>query len=186
MKLLSSLALFAASSLAFAQSGGIGAITVSPMPAKAGEELKITIAADGEAPTFCGMVVHFDDATESRQIKIASGGDKFPVTIAKTFAKPGTYIIRAEGKKITSHFPCVGRTDYKLVVEPGAAPMAAAAPTCPDGWKLAGKPGKAGDYTCRAGKGAAKPAGPLACGEGLEYFANDKAKQVGCRKAKRK
>lgn len=191
MKSLCSLALIAASSFAFAQSGGIGAVSVSPNPAKAGEEVKITIAASGEAPTFCGMVVHFDDATESRNIKIDSSEAKFPVTISKTFAKPGTYIIRAEGRKITSHFPCTGRTDFKLIVEgksmPAAAPKAAPMQVaeCPEGWKMVGKPGKAGNFTCKAGKGAMKPAAALACGAGLEYFANDKAKQLGCRKAKR-
>lgn len=192
MKSLCSLALITASSFAFAQSGGIGAVSVSPNPAKAGEEVKITIAAEGEAPTFCGMVVHFDDATESRNIKIDTSDAKFPVTFGKTFAKPGTYIIRAEGKKITSHFPCSGRTDFKLVVEgkpmPAVAPKAApgqAVAACPEGWKMAGKPGKAGNFTCKAGKGAMKPADALACGAGLEYFTNDRAKQLGCRKAKR-
>jgi hypothetical protein len=178
------LALGFASTLAFAQQGSIGAVKIDPNPAKAGQEVKITISADGETPTFCGMVVHFDDGTESRNIKIDGNEGKFPYSFGKTFAKAGSYSIKAEGKKITTHFPCVGAATTKLVVE--GAPVAAqpAAAACPDGYKMSGKKGKAGDFSCKGGKGVAAPAKPLACGEGLEYFANDKAKQVGCRKLK--
>jgi hypothetical protein len=172
-----------ASSLALAQQGGIGAIKFDPATVRAGQEVKITIAAEGEAPGFCGMVVHFDDGSESRNVKIDGKEGKFPVTIAKTYAKAGTYNVKAEGKKITTHFPCIGSSTAKLVVE--AAPAtAAAAPACPEGYKMIGKPGKAGDFSCKGGKGAMAPAKPMACAGGLEYFANDKARQVGCRKMK--
>ena len=179
------LALGFVSTLAFAQQGGISAVKIEPNPAKAGQEVKITISAEGEAPAFCGMVVHFDDGTESRNVKIDGNEAKFPYTFAKTFAKAGSYSIKAEGKKVTSHFPCVGTATSKLVVEAvPAAAQPAATVTCPEGYKMAGKKGKAGDFSCKGGKGSAAPAKPLACGDGLEYFANDKAKQVGCRKPK--
>lgn len=186
MKTPLSLAFAMASTLAFAQQSGIGAIKVDPNPVRAGHEVKITISAEGEAPAYCGMVVHFDDGSESRQVKIDGKEGKFPVTIAKTYAKAGTYSIKAEGKKITTHFPCVGVATAKLTVEADPAAAKPAAATCPEGYKMAGKAGKAGDYTCKGGKGAAAPAKPLACGDGLEYFANEKSKQVGCRKAKGK
>lgn len=186
MKFQMSLVLTLASTLAFAQQGGIGAVKVEPSPARAGQEVKITISAEGEAPTFCGMVVHFDDGGESRNIKIASGESAFPVSISKTYAKPGTYSIKAEGKKITTHFPCVGTATAKLVVEGAPAPATAKPATgvaiCPDGYKMTGKMGKMGDFACKGGKGAAMPAKAMACGEGLESFANEKARQVGCRK----
>jgi hypothetical protein len=51
---------------------------------------------------------------------------------------------------------------------------------------MSGKAGKAGDFSCKGGKGAVAPAQPLTCGDGLEYFSNDKSKQLGCRKAKGK
>ena len=189
MKYQLSFVLSLVSTLAFAQQGSIGAVKIDPNPARAGQEVKITISADGEAPAFCGMVVHFDDGSESRNVKIDGNETKFPVTIAKTYAKAGSYSIKAEGRKITTHFPCVGATATVLKVEaaPAAAPVAAA-PTaaCPDGYKLVGKQGKAGDFSCKGGKGVASPAKPLSCAEGLEYFANDKAMQLGCRKAKAK
>lgn len=186
MKAKLSLVLSLMSALAFAQQSGIGSVTVAPNPAQAGQEVKITIAAEGEAPAFCGMVVHFDDASESRNVKIDGKEGKFPVTITKTFAKAGSYIIKAEGKKITSHFPCVGAATFKLVVQapPAAAQPAAAAHACPEGYKMIAKAGKAGDFSCKAGKGARAPAAPLACGAGLEYFADEKTRQIGCRKIK--
>ena len=186
MKYALSLVLTMVSSLAFAQQGSIGAVKVDPSPARAGQEVKITISADGEAPGFCGMVVHFDDGSESRDVKIDGKEVKFPVTISKTYAKAGTYSITADGKKVTTQFPCQGKATTKLVVEAptAAAQPASAASACPDGYKMAGKKGKAGDFTCKGGKGAAAPAMALVCADGLEYFANDKTKQLGCRKPK--
>lgn len=176
-----------ASTLAFGQQGGIGAVKLDPNPVRAGQEVKITISAEGEAPAFCGMIVHFDDNTDSRNVKIDGNEAKFPVTISKTFAKPGTYNIKAQGKTVTTHLPCPGTATAKLVVE--ASPTAtqpAKAAACPDGYKMIGKTGKAGDFSCKGGKGATAPAKALVCADGLEYFANDKAKQVGCRKPKAK
>jgi hypothetical protein len=181
------LALGLASTLAFAQQGSIGEVKLAPNPARAGQEVKITISAEGETPTFCGMVVHFGDGSESRNVKIDSNEAKFPFTFTRTFAKAGTYSIKAEGRKVTTHFPCIGTATANLVVEAAPAPVAAqpaVAAACPDGYKMSGKKGKAGDFSCKGGKGVAAPAKPLACGEGLEYFANDKARQLGCRKVK--
>ena len=183
MKYATGIVLAFASTLAFAQSGGIGAIKVEPSPVRAGQEVKITISAEGEAPAFCGMEVDFGDGSESRNIKIGSDHNQFPVTITKTYAKAGSYRIKAEGKKITTHFKCLGKAKVGLVVEadPAAKPVA---PACPEGYKMTGKAGKAGDFTCKGGKGAKPPAKPLACADGLEYFANDKSQQLGCRKMK--
>ncbi len=182
MKYALGFALAFASPLAFAQQGGIGAIKVEPSPARAGQEVKITISAEGDAPTFCGMEVNFGDGSAKRKVKIGSDNNKFPVTIAKTYDKPGTYTIKADGQKITTHLKCLGKTTTQLVVE--APPAAAkATPSCPEGYKMTGA-GKAGDFTCKGGKGAMAPAKPLACAEGLEYFANAKSQQLGCRKMK--
>jgi len=187
MKLPLTLVLTFASVLAFAQQSGIGTVTVQPNPARAGQEVKITVTAASESPGLCGMVVHFDDGSESRNIKIDGQAGKFPVSFAKTYAKPGSYSIKAEGKKITTHLPCTGVATVKLVVEAAPAQARSAAPAtamCPDGYKLIGKAGKAGDFSCKGGKNAMAPAKALVCAEGLVYFANDKAKQLGCRKPK--
>lgn len=173
-----------ASTFAFAEQGGIGAIKVEPSHARAGQEVKITISAEGDAPTFCGMEVHFGDGSDSRNVKIDGKTNKFPVTIAKTYDKPGTYSIKAEGKRITTHLKCSGKAKASLVVEAPPAAAKAAAAECPQGYKMTGKVGQAGDFTCKGSKGAKAPAKPLACADGLEYFTNDKSQQLGCRKMK--
>lgn len=184
MKPALGVALVVASTLAFAQQGGIGSIKIEPSPARAGQEVKVTISADGEAPAFCGMEVHFGDGSEPRNVKIDGKTHKFPVTLTKTYDKPGTYGLKAEGKKVTTHLKCMGKAKATLVVEAPPAAAKPAAAECPEGYKMTGKAGKAGDFSCKGGKGATAPAKPLACGEGLEYFVNDKSKQLGCRKAK--
>jgi hypothetical protein len=184
MKYALGFALAFVSTLAFAEQGGIGAIKVEPSPARAGQEVRITISAEGDAPTFCGMEVNFGDGSAKRKVKIGSDNNKFPVTLTKTYDKPGTYTIKADGQKITTHLKCLGKTTTQLVVEapPGAAKAATA--ECPQGYKMTGKVGQAGDFTCKGSKGAKAPAKPLACADGLEYFTNDKSQQLGCRKMK--
>lgn len=181
MKIGMSLLLVMASTLSFAQQGGIGALKIEPASARAGQEVKITVSADGEAPSYCGMVVHFGDGSESRNFKIDGNEAKFPVSFSRTFAKPGTFTVKAEGMKVTTHFPCMGKATASVVVEAAAE---AAKPACPQGYKMIGKAGKAGDFSCKGAKGAAAPAKTMACADGLEYFANDKTAQLGCRKPK--
>lgn len=180
--LAAAVALACASSAHAQQSSGIGTITVSPSPAKVGEPVTVTVNADGDAPGFCGLNIEFGDA-EGRDLKVGSGDDavKFPVVQTKTYKSPGTFTIVAKGKKVTSHFPCQGKSEAKIVVEAGAAAAAGAA--CPEGYKLQGKMGKAGDFSCKAGKGAKAPEKVMACKDGLEYFQTKTA--VGCRKAKK-
>lgn len=190
------LGLFATTVLA-QQSGPLSSLAFDPPVAKVGQEVKITVGVDGEPPAMCGLVVHFDDGTESRQFKI-SGDNKFPYTFGKVFAKPGSFSIKAEGRKIANHYPCVGAAEKRLTVEappPAAAPAGMAgmtgmsgaaarpaAPACPAGYALKGKAGKAGDFTCTAGKEAKKPEKVLDCGDKLEYFQTRTT--LGCRKPK--
>jgi hypothetical protein len=163
------------------QSGGIGSVTVSPSPAKVGQPVTITVNAEGDAPKFCGLTIEFGDS-EARDLKVGSnqGTVQFPVIQTKTFNRPGTFNIVAKGKKVTTHLPCQGKAETKIVIE-GAAPAVAAA-TCPNGYKLQGKLGKAGDFSCKAGKGAKAPERTLSCKDGLEYFQTKS--NLGCRKVK--
>lgn len=179
--LASAVAVFFASGAHAQQSSGIGTITVTPSPARVGEPVTVTINADGDAPGFCGLNIEFGDA-EGRDLKVGSGDDavKFPVVQTKTYKSPGTFTIAAKGKKVTSHFPCQGKAEARIVVEAGAAAPAGA---CPSGYKLQGKVSKAGDFNCKAGKGAKAPEHPLTCADGLAYFQSKTA--VGCRKAKK-
>ena len=136
MKYALGFALAFASTLALAQQGSIGAIKVEPSPARAGQKVKITISAEGDAPTFCRMEVNFGDGSAKRKVKIGSDNNKFPVTLTKTYDKPGTYTVKADGQKITTHLKCPGKTTTQLVVE---APRGA-----PQGRRACGPPGRRG------------------------------------------
>lgn len=172
------LALMLTSSSVLATPGGIGTITAIPGPAKAGQVVTVTVTAEGEAPALCGLGIDYGDGN-SDNIKINGKPHKFPLTLTHTYAKAGNYTIKAEGKKVTTHFPCLGSASAALVVE-GAGTATASA--CPEGYKAEGKPAKSGAFTCKAGKGAKAPEKVLDCGDDLEYF-QTKSK-LGCRKAK--
>lgn len=180
--------LLVATGSAFAVQGGIDAIKAEPNPAKVGQPVKITVTGDSSESTLCGLLTIFGDGKDER----ASVGGKdgpFPKTATYTYAKPGTYTVKAEGRKVGMSFGCPGTAETKLVVEaaPAAAPVkgaAAAGPACPEGYKLKGKAGKKGDFTCAAGKGAKKPEKVMDCADGLEYFQTKTT--LGCRKAGKK
>jgi hypothetical protein len=176
-------------SLAFsaAHADGISSVTIFPTTAKAGQEVKITVAAEGDGTQFCGLRIEFGDG-ENSDIKIASSEKQFPVTVGKTYAKPGTYTVKARGKTVTTHARCPGSAEATIAVAAAASgtvpsrAVTTTGPTCPEGYALQGKPGKAGDFTCKAGKGAKKPEKVMDCGDKLEYFQTKSA--LGCRQVK--
>lgn len=166
-----------------AQQSGIGSVKIEPAVAKAGQEVKITVAADGEAPQFCGLRIEYGDSS-SDDYKIDQSNKQFPVVVSHTYAKPGSYVVKARGKTVTTHMRCQGEAEAKITVEGAAAvPAAAAGPVCPAGYAMKGKAGKAGDFTCAAGKDAKKPEKVMDCADGLEYFQTKTS--LGCRKAKK-
>lgn len=173
------LAVLLSLALGSAHADGIGSITVSPATAKAGQEVRITVTAEGDGTQFCGLRIEFGDG-ENSDIKISSSEKQFPVTVGKTYAKPGSYLIKARGKTVTTHARCPGSAEATVTVA-GAA-SAAAGPTCPEGYTLQDKAGKAGNFTCTAGKGAKKPEKVMDCGDSLEYFQTKAT--LGCRQVK--
>lgn len=108
-----------AAPVAFAQQGGIGAVKVEPATAKVGQPVSITVSAEGDAPTFCGLRVEYGDG-QSDEIKIASSEKQFPVALSRTYNKPGNYKVKAFGVKVTTHFPCMGTAEADFVVEAAA------------------------------------------------------------------
>lgn len=179
--------LFSVTGSAFAVQGGIEGISASPNPAKVGQPVKITVTGDTSESTLCGLLTIFGDGKDERS-SVGGKDGPFPKTATYTYAKPGTYIVKAEGRKVGMSFGCPGTAEAKLVVE--AAPVAAAAPAkpsgpaCPEGYNMKGKVGKAGDFTCTAGKGAKKPEKVMDCADGLEYFQTKTT--LGCRKTGKK
>jgi hypothetical protein len=163
-------------------------ISATPSPAKVGQPVKITVAGDTDPAIYCGLKINFGDGKDQRTV-VGEKEGPFPKSATYTYAKPGTYTIRADGVKVDGRFGCTGKVMAQLVVEaaPAAAPAAkgakaAAAPACPEGYKLKAKAGKAGDFTCTAGKGAKKPDKVMDCGDKLEYFQTRTS--LGCRKLK--
>jgi hypothetical protein len=178
--------LLAFTGTAFAADHMLG-IAAEPNPAKVGQAVKITVTGDTDPSVYCGMKINFGDGKDER--KVVGEKEPFPRSVTYTYANPGTYTIRADGTKVDGRFGCTGKVMAQLVVEappkPAAAPAAkaAAGPACPEGYKLKGKAGKAGDFTCAAGKGAKKPEKVMECGDKLEFFQTKTT--LGCRKAKK-
>lgn len=167
-----------------AHADGISSVKIDPSTAKAGQEVKIMVTAEGDGIQFCGLRIEFGDG-ENSDIKIASGEKQFPLTVSKTYAKPGNYTIKARGKTVTTHARCPGSAEATITVAAATTLSSAApitGPTCPEGYALQGKPGKAGDFTCKAGTGARKPEKVMDCGDKLEYFQTRTA--LGCRQVK--
>jgi len=165
-------------------------ISATPSPAKVGQPVKITVAGDTDPAIYCGLKINFGDGKDERKLV----GDKdgpFPKSATYTYANPGTYTIRADGVKVDGRFGCTGKVMAKLVVEAlpvaaapaPAAKAAPAGPACPEGYRLRGRAGKAGDFTCTAGKGAKKPERVMNCADNLEYFQTKST--LGCRKLKK-
>ena len=159
----------------------IDSVTFSPSPAKVGQPVKITVNADdAESNVMCGLTVHYDDGTSEPPQRVGGGKDpNFPRTFEHTYAKPGSYKVKAEGERAMTALGCMGEKIEMLVVE--AATATAAKTPCPEGWGMKGKAGKDGSFSCTPKKGAAKPANALSCPAGTSYFVSSKA--LGCEKA---
>jgi hypothetical protein len=182
MKRAALIGLLAISGTAFA-SPSIETVTVTPTPAKVGQAVKITISAKDPSEGVCGLDVWWGDGKRDKPRKMGGKHEVFPLTLEHTYSKPGTYTIKANGKRADSYLGCVGEATAKLTVEAAAA--AASAPmkaACPTDWVLKGKAAKDGSYTCTPkAKGVAKPEKPMDCPAGTSYFMSSKA--VGCEKA---
>lgn len=170
-------------------SPAIATVTVTPSPARAGQPVRITVSASDAENAICGLTVHWDDGQSERAQKVGDKWGGFPRSFEHTYARPGRYIIKAEGQRAGTFLPCGGEATVTLLVEAAAMPTAqtgtaapsVARPACPAGWTLKGKAGKDGSFTCAPKKGAGKPEQPLACPAGTSYFVSNKA--LGCEKA---
>ena len=164
-------------------------VTVSPTNPRAGEEVKITINGTVESPN-CGIRMEFGSGDMPREEFILSDkGGQFPVTISKTFSKPGTYKVEALGRKVGKlTFGCEGNASTMVTVAAAGRPNAmgnatattmAIAATCPDGWSMiSGQRDPSKGFTCAPNR----PATKLDCGPWLTYFEKDGL--MGCKKKK--
>ena len=170
-------------SAAFAESITIEKVTATPSPVKVGQPVQITIEASNADQGVCGLSVKWGDGVREKPEKVGGRHKTFPLTFQHTYTKPGTYEIKADGKRAETYLDCMGKATTMITVEPAA--VAAATPaktTCPVDWALKGKVAKNGSYTCTPKKkNAAKPEKPQDCPEGTSYFMSNKA--LGCEKS---
>ena len=170
---------------AFADAPTIEKITASPSPAKVGQAVTITIDAQNAAEGMCGLDLNWGDGNREKPKKVGGNHKPFPLTFQHTYSKPGTYEIKADGKRAETYLGCMGKVKYMITVDAAAAAKTAGAPAtspCPTDWMLKGKAAKDGSYTCTPKKkGAAKPEKAIDCPAGTSYFMSVKA--LGCEKA---
>lgn len=164
-------------------------VTISPANPKVGEEVKITVNGTVESAN-CGIRMEFGNADMPREEFVLSDkGGKLPLTLSKTFSKPGTYKIEALGRKVGKlTFGCEGDASAMITVAAAGRPIAASSTTaapmpiaaaCPDGWDMiSGQQNPSKGFTCAP----KKPAVKLECGRGLAYFEKDGL--MGCKKKK--
>ncbi len=168
-------------------------VKVEPAQIRAGESAKITAGFEVSGGINCGLRLHFGDGAQM-DYKINQASD-VPLVVTHAYTKPGTYEIKAEPKRNGMILGCMGKNQTSaLTVAGGAAaaagagtpakgPTKAAAPNCPDGWKLdaASVNRKTGAFNCTAKPGTAVPATRLACPGDLGYHENPKKGVLGCR-----
>ena len=142
--------------------------------------VRFTVNGRASSGDHCGYFVEYGDgaAGDSRIIEKENGGFNRPHE--RTFSQPGTYTVKASGKKVKTTGPCNGAASVTVTVLAAVASAKSvrtvAAPVCPEGWMLNEKSvnWRTGAFSC-----APKPAGELVCGDGLRYYQRDGI--IGCR-----
>ncbi len=160
-----------------------------------GQAVTATVDLDSPTAPNCGLRVRWGDgAVTERRINSAA---EVPFKTAHTYAKPGDYTVVADPGKVSGSLGCVGKKAsalVKVVAPPppppppkpagaASAPMAAAGPSCPDGWRLDAKSvnKKTGAYTCTAKAGTPVPEKRPVCPGDLSYTENSKKGMLGCK-----
>jgi hypothetical protein len=94
--------------------------------ASAGAPVTVTIFSGDDPALRCGMRLDFGNG-DGRDIKI-NEDTKFPVSLDIIYPVAGNYVIKAEGRKITTHFPCIGRAELPIQVSKSQSDIAATSP----------------------------------------------------------
>lgn len=97
--------------------------------AVAGQPSKLVIHSGADPSKWCGLSMDFGDG-EVREIRIKAAPQGFPMAVDKTYTAPGSYNVKVVGKKVTSHWPCVG-PELRLAVTVAASNLGPAVATAP-------------------------------------------------------
>lgn len=99
----------------------IASMKVEPSSTTVGQEIRVSVLAEGATASNCGLVISFDDGTHA-SVKVARDHQTFPVSVTHIYAEPGTYSITAQGRVLTPLAGCAGAATAKVMVK--AAPVA--------------------------------------------------------------
>ena len=124
-------------------------VKVEPATAEPGKPVTITAAFDISNGLNCNVRIHFGDGASQDQ-KINQEKDA-NLAVQHSYAKAGSYTVKVEPKTKLPALKCLGKNQEAVVKVVAPAPAgAAAAPSCPEGWKLNAKSvnKKSGAYTC--------------------------------------
>ncbi|HEX5372461.1 MAG TPA: hypothetical protein VFW84_06970 [Aquabacterium sp.] len=174
-----------------AQAQKLTGVTVEPAKAEVGQTVKATSSFEvSNGAINCKVRVNWGDG-KSRDFHINQEKD-VPLVLDHSYAKPGKYDVRVEGK---GGIKCMGADQHATVevvakgakttgkAAAAASAASATASVCPTGWKLtkAGVSKKTGAFTCTAKANTPIPEPKVACPGDLTYFDNVKKGQLGCR-----
>lgn len=97
--------------------------------AVAGQPSKLVIHSGADPSKWCGLAMDFGDG-EVREIRIKAAPQGFPMAVDKTYTAAGSYTVKVVGKKVTSHWPCVG-AELRLAVQVAPSGLGPAIATAP-------------------------------------------------------
>ena len=154
-----------------------------------GQRVKILIQGEESSTLFCGLTVFFGDGTQ-QDFRMERRGPKFPLQLTKVYERPGDYVIKVEGRRVSSRRGChgvvttvvrVGKTDSANQGSYHSNRHSYVAPdqpdnlgsNCPMGWNKIYEDSKTGAFSCQVSPPS------LYCAPGLIYF-NEKDR-IGCR-----
>lgn len=150
--------------------------------------VRFNVSGTAASQDHCGYFVDYGDgaAGDSRVIDRENG--QFSRPHERTFSRPGTYTVRASGKRVKTTLGCDGTASATITVLAAPAPSRAerradrraAVYACPEGWMLNERSVNrdTGAYNC-----VPKPVAKIECAEGLRYFERDGI--IGCRSGRR-
>ena len=114
--------------------------------------MKFTVEGDSPETSNCGLIIEYSgiDTPDNRKINNRDG--LFPKVVEHSFARAGTYDVKAKGGKVGPIFGCSGEATLRVVIndapkaaaaKPGAAGTAAGpAAACPKGWTIPPRPAR--------------------------------------------
>jgi len=97
--------------------------------AVAGQPTKLVIHSGADPSKWCGLAMDFGDG-EVRELRIKAAPQGFPMAVEKTFSAAGSYNLKVVGKKVTSHWPCVG-PELRLALRVNEGSLGPAVATAP-------------------------------------------------------